>query len=335
MRLDPATSRSIDIARPLLLLVVVACHSLPAAYVAQMDWWAEESMWITMRFYQYSIPLFFGISGYLFFAGYRNTAAEIKRKWRSRFFSLLVPYILWCTVYGLVQLFKAAYLGYDDLGLFTPPNFIKGYWSTISGYPMSFVMWFIRNLIVYVALCPLIYFAARSVPLTAIALVVTVCHPDWAALGFQFFILGGCLSLHGISLDDTPRLGHLRYVGFPLFVIMFVVSYLLGVENFTLNGVVGFLFLLPTVNCIDRRFPRLSEFIGRRRSLFFFVFAFHGLFSGGMVRFVAGIVGCTTVFQMYGVSLLALVATFGLSAAVWWVGERTVPGLMRLFTGRR
>ena len=48
---------------------------------------------------QIAVPGFFMISAYLF---YRNFGwGSLKRKWVSRFHSILIPYLLWNTIYYL------------------------------------------------------------------------------------------------------------------------------------------------------------------------------------------------------------------------------------------
>ena len=96
-----------------------------------------------------AVPLFFAISGYLFFLGFGGAWPELKRKWRSRAQSLLIPYISWNLLAMGVLVTVSRGLPFPDWGRnldlafgITRPNLI-------------FHLWFVRDLVVLVALAPL------------------------------------------------------------------------------------------------------------------------------------------------------------------------------------
>lgn len=108
----------------------------------------EESTKITFDvinvFLGLCVPFFFVISGFLFFINVEKlTFKVVIGKWKSRITSLVIPYILWNTLYGIVRIFKAKYLGFDGDGIVVDGSvsmlgFLRGYWDTGDGYPMGF-----------------------------------------------------------------------------------------------------------------------------------------------------------------------------------------------------
>ncbi len=117
-----------------------------------------------------AVPIFFFISGYLFFKGLEewNTSVWIG-KLKKRVRTLLVPYLVWNLLSILVQFLsdnKAALLE----GM--PPN-IGVWFQTIGGWrvlwgtghlglPHNAPLWFIRNLMLLAVFAPVIFYSLRN-----------------------------------------------------------------------------------------------------------------------------------------------------------------------------
>lgn len=112
------------------------------------------------------VPLFFFFSGYLFFQNidcFDMTTYWKKMKKRAR--SLLIPFIFWnlfvVTIIGLGQLvapslFTGAYKSISD---FTFIDWLSIFYSALgSNQPIAFQLWFLRDLIIMVAMTPLFYY---------------------------------------------------------------------------------------------------------------------------------------------------------------------------------
>lgn len=140
-----------------------------------------------------AVPLFFLMSGYLFFYGTDwNTEAYFK-KLRSRAKSLLVPFLLW-NMLMLVMIAVAQSLpstsGFFSGRVITPiaeydwidyPASLLG----IGHPPISYQFWFIRDLMLLVLATPLIHQINQRFPAPALALLA-------------------CLWLLGIGLNFIP-----------------------------------------------------------------------------------------------------------------------------------
>lgn len=107
------------------------------------------------------VPLFFVISGYLFF---RNTPDKPDVNWfwgkyESRFFSLVIPYLIaniiaWCCYYFAMNEVPSMVSGFFG-DSWKDPIFV--FWTG----PVNMSLWFIRELIVVVLLSPLVYLLVR------------------------------------------------------------------------------------------------------------------------------------------------------------------------------
>ncbi len=137
------------------------------------------------------VPIFFVVSGFMFFRVGLPTVAQFRRKLLDRFESLVVPFLLWnALVLAAVLLLQSAHLG----GLMSRTRPVDGpvdaLWR-LTGDPIHYQFWFVRELILLCLLTPLIGLIVRS----RLALA-------WLALGFAGFaltkVIGTVLSLRGI-----------------------------------------------------------------------------------------------------------------------------------------
>ena len=107
-----------------------------------------------------AVPLFFVISGALFYRDY--TWKLTTKKWKSRLFSLCVPYLIWNTIWLCLAL-----LGhYTPLGIFlggVKTSFsIRNIFNGIFLYGNFEPFWFIYQLIILTVFCPLIYLLLKN-----------------------------------------------------------------------------------------------------------------------------------------------------------------------------
>lgn len=167
-----------------------------------------------------TIPLFFLMSGYLFFSGTEWSKTAYFSKLQSRARTLLFPFLFWnIAVMALIAAAQAfpATRGYfsgksafiADYGLWDYPQAILG----INRYPIAFQFWFIRDLLVLVVLSPAIAFLIRRTPLPFFAAATVLwflrLDPPWLppSEGLLFFSLGGWMGMHGKNLFGLDRFG--------------------------------------------------------------------------------------------------------------------------------
>lgn len=101
------------------------------------------------------VPMFFAISGYLFFRGFNVN--QVKSKLLRRVKSLLVPYIIWNIIYVtfMYVMFQIGFI--QNLGFSSD---IYGTLKAIFNAECS-PLWFLRYLMLFVCIAPLAYFVLR------------------------------------------------------------------------------------------------------------------------------------------------------------------------------
>ena len=152
-----------------------------------------------------AVPLFYVISGYLFFLKVSDGMKSIYAKIQKRMRTLLVPYIIGCLFFVLFGVMIAItpgisrYVNGSVMPLFNEPLHLiicSIFYDSGSGTPCAFQLWFLRDLILIVATSPIWYLLLKHLRWI---LVVTSFGLTYIQLPFVpffalfWFLLGGQL----------------------------------------------------------------------------------------------------------------------------------------------
>jgi succinoglycan biosynthesis protein ExoH len=178
-----------------------------------------------------AVPAMSAISGYLFFDGATpRRAPNFARKMRRRVESLVLPFLLWGT--GLAIVGYLAHLAVPSLfgSFFDRPgaNPVATWLNAAIGItrtPLAFQLWFVHDLIVAVAISPLVWLLIGRLPWLTIAVLVPLWILDVQTVIFHrldvltFFCFGAACAMHGIR-PDLPRRAILPVFGLFLAVAL-------------------------------------------------------------------------------------------------------------------
>lgn len=160
---------------------------------------------IAAELWNIAVPMFFMISGFLFFRNF--TWDKLKSKYQSRFFSIVIPYLIWCSIY---------YLYYVIL---TRIPFVVRLMTEVSATPFNlstwlsklwvdeyYVFWFLKELIVLIILTPVIYFFLQNrwkIPTGLVVLILSVMIGRYVSYWpFNLYYLVGAYI--GINHKQVP-----------------------------------------------------------------------------------------------------------------------------------
>ena len=113
-----------------------------------------ETIWMGIE--GMAVPMFFFISGFLFYRNY--DLSKIGEKYRSRFKSILIPYLIWASFYYLFFVVISWIPAIAE-----KMNAPAGQELSVIGWLRSlwpdqyYTLWFLKNLIVFIAISPLVY----------------------------------------------------------------------------------------------------------------------------------------------------------------------------------
>ena len=247
-----------------------------------------------------AMPVFFIMSGYLFFANVDkwDVTTYKKKIWR-RVKTLLIPYLIW----NLLMAVKLNTFSWNIFWVFWCPAGIQTDWfgqEQLMKAPANMPLWFLRDLMVVSLLTPIIYILVRKLGYWLMA-VLTLLYlsgacafiPGLSAYSVYFFILGAFLSIRKRDLIE-----HLKRLEWPayglslVFVIAMLLTYSTSIFSsmmlcFRLTGAIAVFCLASRIlTSTNRRLPSLicdsAYFIYLSHYVFFFSFidtAFFSLFG--------------------------------------------------------
>lgn len=159
-------------------------------------------------------PLFFIISGYLFYVNLTGQPKDFFRKIKKRFFTLIIPYLFW-SLWGLLLYLALQSVLPDSI------SFNKGLimnWdigtlmNTIFLDPVPYQLWYVRDLTVFAVLSPVIYILLRYLKVFLVLFFLVMWFYDFNFLLFRnqsilFFIFGAFISSRNGNLLNARSPG--------------------------------------------------------------------------------------------------------------------------------
>lgn len=298
--MDNLASQTIRILRFPLSVAIVMFHSNITVYntsAAQNSIVSRFSDFIISNICLLAVPLFFFISGYLFFHEGKFNLHIFKRKLQNRFYSLIIPYILWNSI--CLAIFFTLQLLIPNFNLmvhkqildFNLSDFIMIFWNLqeVSGIktdqmgPLVGQFWFIQCLVVYSLLTPIIWYCTKrlgalfSVLLVALSLSGYMPKvPGFDIWGLYYFSLGAYFSItkHNWNINE-------KYI--PLLFVTYMILYITqqtipwGILRFINDTILVFVILnIGSYFAKGRKLKPSTIYLSHTS---FFIFAIHRYFT--------------------------------------------------------
>ena len=327
MDIEEVQSKTINFLRFPLIVGVVLMHS-KLTNIAGSTITVEEfplyhylSLLLTDILFSIRVPLFFFISGILFFHNIKSfTRDTYSRKIKNRFHTIFLPYLFWSFIAMLLYLsieiiFPNISLGSKKAILdYTPFDFIRSLWvvpsklSTDIVYtvPMVFQFWFLRDLLVAMLLSPLVFYSIRYfkhyylILLFALAFLNIIPNtPGFKVLSFFFFSFGAYFSINKTNVIQTFD----RFYSFSGWVALaLTICLLLSVGSEWYTPV----YTLYSLICIAFIFSFTGKKIkaGRWKPIqfltaaVFFIYASHGFITSFAVKILPNLLSLNKDWQL-------------------------------------
>ncbi len=298
MRLDKISSERLDCLRFPLIAGVVFIHgygapvgfSAGAVGLAQTHWLSTFIRdIISQGIARVAVPLFFLLSGYLFFLGFQWSWENYRNKLLSRCRTLLIPFLFWnCLILLLLAVAQSlpAFQGYFP-GSEAPIRtyHLYDYLNAIFGidrFPVAYQFWFIRDLIVMVLLAPVIQVFLKTMPSGFFALLFTLwffalwpCYVPSSTACF-FFYAGAFLATAKKRVFEIDTFGNWIFY---LYTVILLADVLM--KNSGFHGYIhriGLLFGIGTALYATKfalKSRQVKSLLLWATSCSFFVFAVH------------------------------------------------------------
>ena len=183
-----------------------------------------------------AVPTFFALSAYLFFQNYLPN--KLLSKWKSRFFSVFIPYLIWN---GLAYLFYQGinYLPFvrgnlnQGIEPFSILTFLKE--IALGGHNVT---WFLQNLMVYMVITPLLYWVLKnrigSLVTFIVAFIIAILTNNSWTINYVFYLFGAII---GLQWKEIVKFKYSKWLISVSAVYLFSTVFLLTVNNINTHTV--------------------------------------------------------------------------------------------------
>lgn len=202
---------------PMIVLVTFA-HSYGRVEegfsLLMSDWNTYEflKLLVSQTLVKVAVPVFFIMSGYLFFANVETWNLQVyKAKMLRRMKTLLIPYLLW----NLLMAIKLKTFSLWAFWSFWCPAGIQIDWfgqEQLMTAPANMPLWFLRDLMVISLFTPIIYIGLRKLGYWLLAILTIlylsgICAfiPGLSAYAIYFFTFGVFFSIRRMDLLENLR----------------------------------------------------------------------------------------------------------------------------------
>ncbi len=335
------------------------------------DWYFYMGVFLSEIMGSISVPLFFVISGYLFFYKSDFDGQVYKRKLKSRFKSLMVPYLLWNLIillamgakllpifsfvfnnsgnvefhFSLARLFNTFFYYDGTNGLLVYPDLGIPRETPI---PINGPLWYVRDLMVMVLLSPVVYWIIKYTKfwlMITIGIVLYIFGRDFLPnfkyvsliLGYMFFFSWG--AYYSINKQDlVTQIRKFKYVTLLIIPLTIINLFTIGTEY---NKYIFFPFVLASTislivivsYLIEKDKIHVNSALANSA---FFLYAMHALIivDMGKVLFV-GLHLTDTPIVMTILYFAIPILTISICLITYFILKKYAPKLCSLLSGGR
>lgn len=308
-------------------------------------------------FSRIAVPLFFFISGFLFFYNVDAFGSQTYlQKMKKRARTILVPYLCWNLLIVILYIFASIFMH----GLFSGngkpisdyswSDWLWTFWNTqkinptaAEGYPINYPFWFIRDLMVVMLFSPVVYLLVKKLKSYAVLLLgclwLTGFWVDWVGFSitaFFFFAAGAYFSIHKKNFVKPLKS---RLVGLTLIYAAFAVFELCFRELDWIGYVhnVGILFGMAfainlTAHFLEKGSWRVNAFLSESS---FFVYAYHAMPLAFVFKLVFKLIQPQSGGTLWLLYILCPAFTILIGLGLYYMLKRYVPQFTAIITGGR
>ena len=362
---DELLSKTISYLRFPMVVGVVFIHNkmeeinIQGEKISYDDWpWLTHTMdFFSSVIPTIAVPLFFLISGFLFFYKVDFDKTVYKKKLRSRSHTLVAPYLIWNFIGFLILLIQ---MHPKFLSLFPLlrdyridiSEFLSYFWMKELptdppgglSMPINYPFWFIRDLIILVLVTPVIHWCVKRMKYVFVILLGAVWFFDLGEyIGFPglshqsifFFPLGAYLSICRLNFVELARKAKWSPYLYAIFAFADTFTkrepYNYWFHNIgILVGLIAVVYITSLL--LEKDKIKINKLLCEAS---FFVFAAHGLFISKFMKALVMTVHPQSPFVVLFIYFFVPVATILICLGMYKVINKLMPNVARILTGGR
>lgn len=296
-----------------------------------------------------AVPIFFVVSGYLFFNNF--TIKTYKQKITKRFYTLFIPYLFWSIIavfiYFVLQSVPGVQHFFKNTLIinYTFPELIDITWV----HPRNFPLWFLRDLMLLVIISPIIYYLVNN--FTKLFFLITiilwfVIQQTPAELSYYksepilFFSLGAYISLINNDLILKRVKRNIFSTIFVLYVTLLLFKTVL-ITFFTANNIlvlfthkITIIFGIVFFWLLLDRYLINNKYLWLMSNYTFLYYVFHEPGLKILQNAFYGIIGRSSFSSMISYIILPVFMLFFLTM-LGILMKKMIPKTTQIITGNR
>lgn len=339
----------------IIMVIILHCYNLDMYQKINALEVEKNTNWFIQTIISYgatriAVPLFFIISGYLFFFTF-NGNSDFILKIKKRFNTLVIPYLFW-SFFGI--LFYYVLQSIPQTQEFFSKKPIREY-STGELLDVAFIniipyqLWFIRDLIILTLVSPAIYFLIKKLNFWFLLFIL----PFWflnqdsiffASESILFFSLGVFLTLHyqkSLELILPKKYMIIATILWMMFLLLKIVAekygYIPSIGIQILHKISILFGIISFWSLYDLLFKANPSGIQKYKPLFaftFFIYAFHEPILTIIKKGLFYILG-KQENKLILVYVLSPFLTIVICLIVGYCLKKLLPNVFKLITGNR
>lgn len=336
-----------------LIVAVVFIHSevTSVAEVGDIPIYTYTRFLISNVIARIAVPLFFFISGYLFFnnCSSRFTSDNYIKKLKRRVRTLLVPYVFWNLVailfYYIVQTFFPNMTSGNKIPIasYTTSDWIRAFCDIDGGCPLCYQFWFIRDLMVVMIFSPVVFVAIRHLKWIFVALLGILWFariwfkiPGFSIDAFFFFSVGAAFKICNSNfLAVMKPYKTLSLVIYILLCILCLLSKEAPEFEYLQKAsiLIGIVFVITlTANCLKEGKWKVNPFLTESS---FFIYAYHALVIALIIKIVSRIIIMDSDWKLLATYICAPLITIGVGLGIYYYLRKYFPKFTSVICGGR
>lgn len=306
---------------------------------------------LSEEFARIAVPLFFFMSGFLFFRNTDFSFSAYKNKLGKRARTLLIPYLFWNIVVLVLFFLTQTFLSSMTSGAnklivdYTLSDWVGVFWNHRDNMPICYQFWFIRDLMVVVVCSPLVYWLVKHLKVTGIVLLGFLwCFGLWfpitgfSSAAFFFFSFGAWFAINqrNFIIDFKPLRLSFTFLYLSIVITDTFLKYK-QIEGFhfvhNIGIVLGLIAVVTwTAYGIQNDNLKCSALLAGSS---FFVYAYHGMPVALLSKFWVKTIQPGTELTITSGYLLIPFIIVGLGIGIYVWMKKLLPNFTGLITGGR
>lgn len=353
---------------PLMVMVVMIHAHFSSISIQGIDYkftleaypvYNNISYFISEILSRIAVPIFYIVSGYLFFSNvYHYNTNEYLQKIKRRFRTLVIPYVFWnlivLVLYFIAQEVIPSFTsGQNKLIVdYNLRDCLTAFWAFNGTWmPICYQLWFIRDLFVAILLSPVIYYAVKTINLYYIGTVgiLWLLNFRFGIIGLNitaicFFSIGAMVSINNYKLPHILAKARVSSYAVSLLLVtlemvLFNMNRFFSISS-TLLGVLYHACLFSLILACLTFLIDMQQKKNLNTSAFlhdsnFFIYAFHAMPLTMILKLLVKYIRPTHDIQALFIYFMAPILTILLGLLIFAILRKMFPKFTALITGSR